>query len=102
MEHAQALLTHCPFGPHCELETHVPQVPWTQARPPPHWLFDVHAVHDPATQTSPLGPMLSSGPMRWLQSAHVEHAAQTSLKQLWPPWHCVEFMQISQSPMMQA
>jgi hypothetical protein len=102
LAHAQTLLTHVPAGPHCESETHVPQVPWTQARPPPHWLFDVHATHDPATQTRPLGPMERSGPMAWLQSAHVEHAAHTPSKQFWPAWHCVEFMQASHSPMMQA
>jgi hypothetical protein len=30
--------------------TQVPQVPCTQACPPSHWLFDVHAVQAPLTQ----------------------------------------------------
>ena len=49
--HAQKPYVHCPFVPHCESITHVPHVPCTHACPPSHWLFDVHAVHDPPMHT---------------------------------------------------
>ena len=43
---------HAPVAPHCESMTQVPQVPVTQACPPPHWLFAVQATHAPAMQAS--------------------------------------------------
>lgn len=63
--------------------THVPQVPCTQACPPSHWLFDVHAVHAPPTHTCPLGTEPKGCPA-WVQSAFLEHAVQTPAMQVWP------------------
>jgi hypothetical protein len=47
---AQKPYVHWPFVPHCESMTQVPQVPWTHACPPSHWLFEEHAEHTPLTQ----------------------------------------------------
>jgi hypothetical protein len=71
--------------------TQVPQVPWTQACPPAHWLFDEHAVHAPLTQICPLGvaPPMNTGPPpvvlgAVVQSAAFEHAEQTPEMHVWP------------------
>jgi len=60
------------------LVAHVPQVPPTQAMPPPHWLFAVQAVQTPPMQTSPCGLPGNGG---LLQSAKVEQVPHV------PPMH---------------
>jgi hypothetical protein len=53
LAHVQYPLVHCPFGPHWSPDTHVPQVPMTQACPPGHWLFAMHFEHTPAMHVRP-------------------------------------------------
>jgi len=90
VEHVQNPSVHCPVGPHCEATAHVPQVPPTQAIPPPHWLFAVHAVHAPSMQTSPEGPWLGPAkPDTRLQSVNVEHGPHVLLTHAFPVAHSV-------------
>jgi len=71
--------------PHWALVEQVPQVPATQAVPPPHWLFSVHATHAPLMQARPEG--LPGPSTTILQSENVVHAAQTLLMHACPFLH---------------
>ena len=53
VEHVQKPSVHCPLEPHWELVTQVPHVLCAQTCPPPHWLFDVHALHMPLMHARP-------------------------------------------------
>jgi hypothetical protein len=64
--------------------THVPHVPCTQAWPPSHWAFVVHATHAPLMQASPLGDVPRPSSPAWMQSPFVEHAPHRPAMQVWP------------------
>jgi hypothetical protein len=70
VEQVQIPFLHCPSGPHWTFVTQVPHVPWAQACPPAHWLFDEHALQAPAMQASPGRPTdpKSTAKGAWLQS----------------------------------
>lgn len=68
-------------------------MPCTQACPPAHWLFAVHALQAPAMQARPEGLWLGSSGLVVLQSAYVVHAAHTPERHACPlvqsarDWH---------------
>jgi hypothetical protein len=82
--HTQNPSLHAPVGPHCAPVTHVPHVPVTQAIPPPHWLFAVHAKQPPSTQASPDGATRGPSYGNWLQSAKLVQDPHVSLMHVCP------------------
>lgn len=88
--------------------TQVPHVPCTHACPPSHWLFAVHAVHAPLTQTSPLGELPNTNCPDCVQSAFLVHDVHTPwrhvcpLAQSVPVWHLLHSLPLHPCPVAQA